>query len=381
MASHVSKGFRTGSRVIWVGILALLAPTGCMTQPPAPVQQHVTYPVIAVTQKQAYAGTVDNNLLTGTAYVEVENADTGADCRGEGHLVTLSPDASCKAGKGECNLTCDDGKQIACKYQLMSCTTGVGLGQDQDQNWLVFVFGPEITAANVKSVANKLKEYVSTLPSSAGQKHTAEGYSIGTGFFVSSKGYVVTANHVVADAQKIAIVSRSGDSSSAVVVGSDPANDVALLKTSESASPLAIVSSNDVAMGEEVFTVGYPLLQIEGQEQKATFGHINAFSGIGDDVRFLQTDAAIQLGNSGGPLFDENGRVVAVVNSILDPIETLKLVGTIPQNVGYAIKSDYVLPLLSRYEVGLAHQEEKRPENEKDVIRRVRDSVVLIIAK
>jgi S1-C subfamily serine protease len=366
----------------FICILSAFLPLACMIQPPPSVQQHVQYPVVASTETDAYAGTVDNNKLTGTAYVEVVNANTGGHCRGEGHLVSPSADPSCKGGKGDCNLSCDDGRQISCKYQLLTCSSGVGLGQDQDQHWIAFAFSPDIDVHNVRGIAQKLKEYVSNLPEASAQKRTSQGYSIGTGFFVSSDGYLITANHVVADAQEVAIKPRSGDIFPATLVGTDPANDIALLKAKTSANPLMVAPTNDVSVGEDVLTVGYPLLLLEGQQQKATFGHINALSGEHDDIRFLQTDAAVQPGNSGGPLLDEKGRVIGVIAGMLDPLATLKLSGAMPQNVNYAIKGDYILPILSRYEVGgLARPASASGGNNSEIIRRVRNSVVLVIAK
>jgi len=111
-------------------------------------------------------------------------------------------------------------------------------------------------------------------------------------------------------------------------------------------------------------------------------GRFNALSGEHDDVRFLQTDTPIQPGNSGGPLFAVDGSVIGVITETLDPIETLKLTGTVPQNVNYAVKGDYVLPLLSRYEV----EDSARPlrnsvTDQSRTVRQVRDSIVLVIAK
>lgn len=348
-------------------------------QPPAAPPSHINYPVIAATEKHSYAGMVDSDLLTGTAYVQVQNADTGTRCYGQGHLVAPAAGPSCKGGKGTCSLTCDDGRRIACEYELASCTTGVGVGQDQNNNWIAFVFGPKIDATNARSVADKLRQFVSRL-SSRQKRRTASGFSFGTGFFVSPRGYLVTADHVVAEKKTIAVVLHSGNVLRAAVVGADPANDLALLKVKTKDRPVPVIAATGVIAGQEVFTLGYPLLQIEGQQQKATFGHVNAISGMHDDVRFLQTDTPVQPGNSGGPLLDQKGRVIGVVTETLDPIETLKLVGAVPQNVNYAVKSDYLLPLLARYGV----KPERQSGNAKtveDAIRRLRDSVVLVVAR
>lgn len=120
---------------------------------------------------------------------------------------------------------------------------------------------------------------------------------------------------------------------------------------------------------------------IQGTEQKATFGHVNSLSGLSDDVRLMQIDVPVQPGNSGGPLLDEHGRVIGVVNSILDPAAALKASGSLPQNVNYATKADYLIPLLSHE--GIAPKSgSKSAANESPVviIGHVRDSVVLVLA-
>ena len=279
---------------------------------PEPSPSHVEYPVVAASETDTFAGTVDNNMMTGTAYVDLQAAGSDARCRGEGHLLQR-PASTCVGGRGACSLTCDDGTVISCRYQLVSCVSGCGLGLSQDLKWFAFSFGPQMSGWEGQETITKLKTFVAGLPSAIPPKEARKqnGYSLGTGFFVSGQGYVVSAYHVIQDAHEVEVVLRSGDTLHAAVKGIDRANDIALLKVARSAKPLAVVSSRNVAVGDEVFTLGYPLIDIEGQEQKTTFGHVNALSGIQDDVRFMQMDAPIQPGNSGGPLLDSRGQVVA----------------------------------------------------------------------
>ncbi|MGO9062291.1 MAG: S1C family serine protease [Candidatus Binataceae bacterium] len=361
-------------------LIALVFPA-CVIQAPPPLS-HVQYPVVAASETETFAGTVDNNLMNGTAYVDLQAADSDARCRGEGHLIQ-GPASTCVGGQGACNLTCDDGMVIACRYQLASCVSGYGVGLNQDLKWFAFSFGPRMSGLEGQEVTAKLKTFVAGLPSAVPPKEARKkkGYLVGTGFFVSREGYVVSAYHVIEDAHEVKVVLRSGDILTASVKGIDEANDIALLKVARSAKPLAVVSSKNVAVGDEVFTVGYPLIDIEGQEQKTTFGHVNALSGIQDDVRFVQMDAAIQPGNSGGPLLDSRGRVVGVVAETLDPAALLKAAGTVPQNANYAVKSDYVLPLMIRYEIQPAGGLSATAGKEAEIVRRIRDSVVLVVAR
>jgi S1-C subfamily serine protease len=208
-----------------------------------------------------------------------------------------------------------------------------------------------------------------------------EEESFGSGFFVSSDGFIVTSNHVVASSQNLNVITRSGDVLPAVIIAADPVNDIALLKVETRVKPVAVTSSEGIAVGEDVLALGYPLPTIEGAAQKATFGRINALSGVGDDVRFLQIDVPIQPGNSGGPLFGSNGGVIGIVTAILNQESTLKAAGVVPQNVNYAIKSDYLLPLLAQQEIRVHHVSSKAPSNRPELVKQLRDSVVLIIAR
>jgi TPR repeat protein len=168
----------------------------------------------------------------------------------------------------------------------------------------------------------------------------------GTGFFITADGYLLTAYHVVKDAAAVQVFTSKG-LTPAKVVRADAANDIALMKVEDMGfEALEIQPSRDVKVGQEIFTMGFPNIQLQGMEAKYTQGNINSLSGIGDDPRLFQISAAVQLGNSGGPLLDADGRVVGVVVSKLDEIATAKETGSLPQNVNYAMKSSFVLSFL-----------------------------------
>lgn len=169
--------------------------------------------------------------------------------------------------------------------------------------------------------------------------------SHGTGFFVTDDGYIVTNHHVIAGGRNVEI-EYNGEVYPAEIVEADSVNDLAVLKANVIGRPLIISSSLELQRGSEIFTLGYPLVSIQGSEQKAAFGRVNALSGISDDRRYLQIDAPIQPGNSGGPLIDEQGRVVGIVTATLNQSVAIRSSGHIAQNVNYAIKADYLIPLL-----------------------------------
>ena len=143
--------------------------------------------------------------------------------------------------------------------------------------------------------------------------------ALGSGFVVSEDGYIVTNNHVIEGADEISVEFYSGATLDAELVGTDPKTDIALLKV-KSDQPLPFVSfgnSDLMRVGDWVLAVGNPL----GQGFSVSAGIVSArnreLSGTYDD--FIQTDAAINRGNSGGPLFNMNGEVVGVNTAILSP--------------------------------------------------------------
>ncbi|MGR3364169.1 MAG: DegQ family serine endoprotease [Maritimibacter harenae] len=152
------------------------------------------------------------------------------------------------------------------------------------------------------------------------QPRTRRSSALGSGFVISEDGYIVTNNHVIEGADEI-VIEFFGDRGEldAEVVGTDPNTDIALLKV-ETDQPLPYVAFGDsdaIRVGDWVLAMGNPL----GQGFSISAGIISArgreLQGTYDD--FLQTDAAINRGNSGGPLFNMQGQVVGVNTAILSP--------------------------------------------------------------
>ena len=166
----------------------------------------------------------------------------------------------------------------------------------------------------------------------------------GSGFFITSDGFFLTSYHVVEGAERIQI--RNGETvADAKLVSRDPANDIAVLKTEGQFPCLTIGPANRVKIGDDVFTVGFPAPDLQGVAPKLTKGNISATTGLRDDPRFFQISIPVQPGNSGGPLIDERGNAVGIIASTLSPAIALSN-GFIPQNVNYAVKATYAMPLV-----------------------------------
>ena len=165
----------------------------------------------------------------------------------------------------------------------------------------------------------------------------------GSGFALN-RGYIATNHHVIDGARNIKVYGVKGNFNigyNAQVVLSDPHNDLAVIKINDSrftsfgTIPYR-VKTNMAEVGEEVFVLGYPMTTTMGDEIKLTTGVISARSGFQGDLSLYQTTAPIQPGNSGGPLFDNSGNLIGIVNA--------KHIGA--ENVGYAIKASYLSNLI-----------------------------------
>ena len=158
----------------------------------------------------------------------------------------------------------------------------------------------------------------------------------GSGFIISADGTIVTNNHVVKGARTLSVTLDDGTVLPAKVIGTDPRTDIAVLKV-KSSKPLPFITlgnSRDVKPGEWVVAMGNPF----GLGGSVTAGIVSAVSrdiGAGPYDQFIQVDAPINQGNSGGPLFTQDGKVIGMNTAILSPSG-----GSI--GIGFAIPSDMI---------------------------------------
>lgn len=188
-----------------------------------------------------------------------------------------------------------------------------------------------------------------------GEERTRPAQSLGSGFIVSADGYVVTNNHVVAADERnatiesITVTMPDGKEYDAELVGRDPDSDLAVLKIKRD-DPFPFVTFGDstqTRVGDWIIAIGNPF----GLGGTVTSGIISAVyrnTGQGGAYdRFLQTDAAINRGNSGGPMFDLNGNVIGINNAIISP--TGGSVG-----IGFAIPAEVAAPIVETLKRGEA---------------------------
>lgn len=182
------------------------------------------------------------------------------------------------------------------------------------------------------------------------QPRTRQAQSLGSGFIISADGYVVTNNHVIApgargasvDAITVTLPDRT--EYEAKVVGTDPRSDLAVLKI-VSPKPLPFVKFGDstqARVGDWIIAIGNPF----GIGSTVTAGIISALHrNTGGSERFIQTDASINQGNSGGPMFDMNGNVIGINSQILSPTG-----GNI--GIGFAIPAEQAVPIIETLRKG-----------------------------
>ena len=206
--------------------------------------------------------------------------------------------------------------------------------------------GEALTASQIyEQNVSSILAITSTVRTTNNYGQIAEYTSSGTGFIITEDGYVVTNHHVIEGATKITVTMYNGTSYGAELIGSDATNDVALLKMqAQGLKPVTIGSSSTIQVGDQVVAIGNALGELSSS---LTVGYI---SGIDRDVatdgtvmNMIQTDAAINSGNSGGPLFNARGEVIGIT--------TAKYSGTTSsgasiEGISFAIPVDDVIGML-----------------------------------
>lgn len=190
-----------------------------------------------------------------------------------------------------------------------------------------------------------MREFFERFGGAPRQQEPRERQSQGSGFLISAEGLVVTNNHVIEGADTVNVVFNDGESYAAEIIGTDVPTDLAVLRIQDTDQTFEYVTLDrdlDIRVGDWVFAVGNPF----GLGGTATAGIVSALGrpiNINNSVYtdFIQTDASINRGNSGGPMFDLNGNVIGVNSVILSP--TGGNVG-----IGFAIPSDLAATIVDQ---------------------------------
>lgn len=242
--------------------------------------------------------------------------------------------------------------------------------------------------ANQRDPRKFIQEILRTEPKRPGSGAPVKSFdftkysSVGSGFWISADGWILTNEHVVKDAKEVDLRLPDGKVIQAKVMQTDEANDLALLKAERGSGSWLAVSkgATDLTLGRTVFTVGYPDPMVQGVEPKFTDGRISAASGIEDRKDSYQTTVPVQHGNSGGALVDfATGWVVGMINAKL-----MTSTGASADNVSYAIKGSVVNSFVESVTEAKAAAVKSPPKavtkgNEREVIDRATKASVLIL--
>ena len=185
-----------------------------------------------------------------------------------------------------------------------------------------------------------------------GQPTTREAQSLGSGFIISADGYVVTNNHVIApqgrgEVEEITVTLSDGTELPAKLIGNDASSDLAVLKV-ERSQPFPFVrfgDSSQARVGDWVIAIGNPFA-LGGTVTSGIVSAVYRNTGSGGAYdRYIQTDASINRGNSGGPLFDMQGNVIGINNAIFSPSG-----GSV--GIGFAIPAEIASPIIQKLRAG-----------------------------
>lgn len=207
----------------------------------------------------------------------------------------------------------------------------------------------------------------------------------GTAFVIGADGWLLTCAHVLGEFKE-ATITLNGQRLLADVVKADAKADLALLKLRQPLPEGSTVlrfraAAKPAAMGEDVFTIGYPLSRLLGNQARMSRGLLSATAGLRDDVREVQVSAEIQPGNSGGPLLDREGNVLGVINRTINPTAVARATGgALPQNVNFAIKAvpvlDFVKDAEPRAHAALVYDQGAGLESAGKAVAKVQAGIV-----
>lgn len=225
-------------------------------------------------------------------------------------------------------------------------------------SFILVIFSPVTALALSQEEAANIKVYESLSPGVVNIISTTVSYDFflnpvpekgtGSGSVIDKKGYILTNNHVVENAQRLEVTLSDGSKWKAKLIGADPSNDLAVIKIDAPADrlkPIPFGDSGGLKVWQKVLAIGNPF----GLDRTLTIGII---SSLGRTLRasngrlmrgIIQTDAAINPGNSGGPLLDSDGRMVGVNSAIISPVGASVGIGfAVPVNTTKKVASQLI---------------------------------------
>ena len=172
----------------------------------------------------------------------------------------------------------------------------------------------------------------------------------GSGFFINNQGYALTNNHVVEICEQM-VATLDGRQILFRVIATDKVNDIAIIAMDNTTRNFLKINEEGAKLGENVIAVGYPLSGQLSDSVKITRGVVSSLSGIENNTGQIQIDAALQPGNSGGPIINEQGELVGIASAGLNKLLMAKKEKYIPENVNFAVATPIIVNLLKNKKI------------------------------
>ena len=225
----------------------------------------------------------------------------------------------------------------------------------------------------VKKNSNEKKKIVKD----ESKKNTPISASSGTGFFITTEGHIVSNNHVI-DACQTVNVNYQGDIKPAKIISRDRSNDLALLQVEIIPKDYFLISNDDAMLLDEVYVAGYPFGKSVSSSIKVTKGVISSLSGLKDNYSNIQIDAALQPGNSGGPIINNEGNVIGVAVAKLDFKQTIKAYGAIPENINFGVKSSVLYSFTKANNIQIDNLKKEKITTKKQLAEKIQNGTVYL---
>lgn len=203
----------------------------------------------------------------------------------------------------------------------------------------------------------------------------------GSGFVVNAKGVALTALHVVDSCSSIVAAMEMGKFLPATLLVPLPHSDLAIIQLAEKTEPYNHVIFRDSItpeVGKNSYSMGFPLPGLLSQTGNFTHGNISALNGTRNHPHFFQTTNPIQAGNSGGPLFDDNGLLIGMVSYKMDWLTTAFKSGDVPENISFALKGRLLMDRLKTYGVSYTKKTRQNSISPEKLFKTNRNNVVTI---